>query len=121
MLAIIALIAGVTGPRLIGYMDRARSETAELQIEQIENAMQLFYIDVGRYPSEIEGLVILVEAPPGESAWRGPYLETSEALIDPWGRDYIFEANDSEAEPQVLSFGRDGTRGGSGQDADLGL
>lgn len=120
VLAIIALIAGVAGPRLVGYVDRARGETAELQIEQIVNALQLFYIDVGRYPTEAEGLTVLIDAPGGEESWRGPYLETTGPLTDPWGRDYIFEATGENTRPNVLSYGRDGARGGSGSDADLG-
>ncbi|MBO6603900.1 type II secretion system major pseudopilin GspG [Boseongicola sp. H5] len=121
VLAIVALLAGVAGPRLLGYLDRARSETAELQIAQIKNALQLFYIDLGRYPTAAEGLGVLMEPPVGEPVWSGPYLESVEALTDPWGRDYVFTESSDGSVPQVSSFGRDGTRGGTGQDADIGV
>ncbi|MGC1498095.1 MAG: type II secretion system protein GspG [Sulfitobacter sp.] len=89
VLAIIAMIAAVVGPRLIGYLGRAKSETASLQIDQIGNALQLFYIDTGRYPTDAEGLNVLVNAPPGDGSWQGPYLEKEDGLTDPWNRAYI--------------------------------
>lgn len=120
VLAIIAMIAAVVGPRLIGYLGRAKSDTAELQIGQIRNALQLFYIDMGRYPTGAEGLGVLIQAPAGETAWEGPYLESAGALTDPWGREYLYEEPQGAAVPPVHSLGRDGARGGSGEDADIG-
>jgi len=120
VLSIIALIAAVAGPRLIGYLGRAKTETAELQATQLRQAVQLFYIDVGRYPSDGEGLSVLLTSPPGEAAWSGPYLENPEAIIDPWGRDYIYDAPDDAGNFSVMSFGQDGTSGGAGEDADVG-
>lgn len=119
VLAIIAMIAAVAGPRLIGYLGRAKSETAQLQVSQIENALQLFYIDTGRYPTEAEGLNVLITAPPGDQTWAGPYLNDKSGLTDPWGRAYLYnEAQDTEL-PTVESYGRDGKRGGNGEDADI--
>lgn len=120
VLSIIALIAAVAGPRLIGYLGRAKTETAELQATQLRQAVQLFYIDVGRYPTDAEGLGVLMSAPPGEAAWVGPYLETPDALVDPWGRDYIYEAPDTGSEFNIVSYGTDGARGGTGENADVG-
>ncbi len=120
VLAIIAMIAAVVGPRVVGYLGRAKTETAALQIDQIENALQLFYIDMGRYPAESEGLAALMSAPSGSSDWAGPYLSSDEALSDPWGRDYLYEEAGDGVDPSVFSLGRDGTRGGSGEDADIG-
>ncbi|WP_202981923.1 type II secretion system major pseudopilin GspG [Roseobacter cerasinus] len=119
VLSIIAMIAAVVGPRLIGYLGQAKTETAALQIDQLRNAVQLFYIDAGRYPSGAEGLSVLFEAPAGLSRWNGPYLETAEALIDPWGRDYLYEAPSDAGDFQITSLGRDGVAGGTGEDADL--
>ena len=119
VLAIIALIAAVVGPRLIGYLGRARTETASLQIRQVDSAAQLFYIDVGRYPTRGEGLQVLMEAPLGTEGWAGPYLESPAALKDPWGRDYIIEERANGEKPLILSLGRDGVTGGTGEDADI--
>lgn len=119
VLTIIVMVAAVTGPRLIGYLGRAKTETALLQAHQITSALQLFYIDLGRYPSDAEGLRVLVHAPAGESDWRGPYLETAEALNDPWSREYLFEAREDGETPAVFSYGRDGREGGTGEDSDI--
>ena len=121
VLAIIAMIAAVVGPRVVGYLGRAKTETAELQINQINNALQLFYIDMGRFPAESEGLAALMAAPSGTADWAGPYLASEDALSDPWGRDYLFEDAGEGADPQVYSLGRDGAQGGSGEDADVGI
>ncbi|MEQ6204734.1 type II secretion system major pseudopilin GspG [Sulfitobacter sp. HNIBRBA2951] len=121
VLAIIAMIAAVVGPRLIGYLGRAKSETASLQIDQIGNALQLFYIDTGRYPTDAEGLSVLVNAPPGDSSWQGPYLDSADGLSDPWNRGYIYGEPGDNDRPTVSSLGRDGQTGGSGEDRDLGV
>ena len=120
VLAIIAMISAVVGPRVIGYLGRAKTETAELQINQINNALQLFYIDMGRFPAETEGLAVLIVSPNGASDWAGPYLSSKDALTDPWDRDFLYEEATAGADPVVFSLGRDGTRGGSGEDADVG-
>jgi len=121
VLTIIALIASVVGPRLVGYLGRAKSETASLQVQQIGNAIQLFYIDLGRYPTDTEGLRVLVERPAGDTSWAGPYLDSPDALTDPWGRDYIYSEPAGENNPSVRSLGRDGSAGGTGEDADISL
>ncbi len=119
VLSVIAMIAAVVGPRVVGYLGRAKSETAQLQINQLSNAVQLFYIDMGRYPSGSEGLAVLISAPAGTSDWQGPYLEKAEGLVDPWGRDYVYGEPGTDGHFAIISLGRDGTRGGSGEDADL--
>lgn len=121
VLTVIALIAAVAGPRLVGYLGRAKTETASLQIKQISNALQLFYIDMGRYPSDAEGLAVLIKRPAGEAAWMGPYLENDEALSDPWGRDYLYAEPTSGDQFGIQSLGRDGAPGGAGEDADIKL
>jgi general secretion pathway protein G len=120
VLAIIAMIAAVVGPRLIGYLGRAKADTAALQISQLRNSLQLFYIDLGRYPTSAEGLGALLAAPADGSSWTGPYLDTAAGLKDPWGRDYLYVVTDGAATPFVRSLGRDGAKGGDGEDADIG-
>lgn len=119
MLTIVAMLAAVAGPRLVGYLGRAKSGTAALQIDQIENGLQLFYIDIGRFPTSAEGLPALMSSPSGASDWNGPYLSSEEGLVDPWGRSYLYEETDGDAGFAVRSLGRDGRRGGDGEDADL--
>jgi len=119
VLTIMALVAALAGPRLIGYLGRAKNETANLQIQQVQNALQLYYIDVGRYPTDAEGLRGLVEAPASVEGWNGPYLQSDTAIVDPWGRAYLYEATDVSGIPAVRSYGRDGQQGGDGEDADI--
>ena len=117
VLTIVALLAAVVGPRLIGYLGHAKSEAARLQLKQIDSAVRLFYLDTGRFPTEIEGLNILVQEPPGMPGWRGPYLSSSSALTDPWTRTYLYSQTGNNF--TLRSLGRDGREGGSGEDADL--
>lgn len=121
VLAIIGMIAAIAAPRLIGYLGRAKSETAELQINQLRSALQLLYVDIGRFPTEAEGLAVLFDPISGEPRWNGPYLDRRDALIDPWSREYVYEEPQGSATPIVFSLGRDGRRGGTGEDADIGL
>ncbi|WP_299695279.1 type II secretion system major pseudopilin GspG [uncultured Tateyamaria sp.] len=119
VLSIIALIAAVVGPRVIGYLGTAKSETADLQINNLASAVQLFYVDTGRYPTEAEGLSVLLTRPAGDTDWNGPYMPTAEALVDPWGRDYLYAPPADDDSFGIRSLGRDGAEGGSGEDADL--
>jgi len=119
VLGIIALIAAIAAPRVIAYLGRAKSEAAHLQIQNLSNAVQLLYIDMGRHPSVSEGLSALVQAPAGAEGWFGPYITSDTGLTDPWGRDYIYEVKDNENGFSIRSLGRDGREGGSGEDADL--
>ncbi|GAB5445462.1 type II secretion system major pseudopilin GspG [Gymnodinialimonas sp.] len=119
VLTILALIAAVVAPRAIGYLARARSETADLQLRSISQAVQLFYLDMGRYPSDSEGLSVLVSPPATRDGWTGPYINVSDGLLDPWGRSFLYEEGSEGAGFVVRSLGRDGTEGGTGEDTDL--
>jgi general secretion pathway protein G len=119
VLTIIAMIAAVVGPRVIGYLGRAKSETASLQINNLADAVQLFYVDTGRYPTDGEGLAVLFDRPAGDDGWNGPYLQTREALSDPWAREYVYAPPSGDSNFSIQSFGRDGVQGGSGEDLDL--
>lgn len=121
VLAIIALIAGLAAPRLMESFGRAKSKTTEIQMGSLKSAVQLFYLDVGRYPSEAEGLDALLKAPDGAKNWRGPYLDDPTALNDPWERRYIFRAPGSTKPFEIWSYGRDGKVGGSTEDSDISL
>lgn len=120
VLSIIALLAAVVGPRVVSYLSRAKSTTAELQLDNLKQAIELFYVDVGRYPSEQEGLQVLLTRPGNEQSWAGPYLEAATGVVDPWGRDFVYQSPGPEGRPFLLkSLGRDGTEGGNDEDADI--
>lgn len=119
VLAILALLAGYVGPQVIGYFGRAKQQTAETQIEGLRAALDLFLLDVGRYPTGPEGLEALVRPPRGAAGWQGPYLQDEAVPADPWGNAYLYAAR-GDRRPSVRSLGADGVEGGEGDAADLG-
>lgn len=119
-LVILALVMGIVAPRVIGYLSRAKSQTAEAQVKNIQGALDLFLIDVGRYPTESEGLAALIQAPAGAAGWSGPYLDDEAVPADPWGAAYLYSSTEDGLRVSVYSFGRDGAEGGTGEDADIG-
>jgi len=120
VLAIIALIAGLAAPRLMDSFGRAKGQAAEIQLTNVSSALQLYYLDVGSYPAEAEGLGALIEAPVAVDGWQGPYLNQSD-LTDPWGREWIYQQPGSNGRFDLQSLGRDGQLGGNNEDADISL
>lgn len=121
VLAVIALIAGLAAPRLMQNYGRAQGRSAEIQMTNIRGAVQMFYLDVGRYPTEAEGLSVLLVAPNGAKGWRGPYVDDQEGITDPWGRAYLYHSPGRTKPFDILSYGRDGRAGGTSDDSDIEL
>lgn len=120
VLVILVLIASIIGPRVVGYLGSSRSKTAQVQIESMVTAVELFRIDVGRYPTSAEGLPALVKPAGSIAGWNGPYLAKSEVPADPWGRPYLYEArSDAAGGFRIMSYGSDGKEGGAGEDGDV--
>jgi general secretion pathway protein G len=120
VLAIIALIAALVGPRLFAQLDHANVTTARVQAKSLETALQTMELDIGRYPTQSEGLALLVQADGRSVAgWRGPYL-SSHLPNDPWGHAYVYDPPaDAAHPPRVHSLGADGKPGGQGTAADI--
>lgn len=120
VLTIIALIAALVGPRLFAILDRSKVTTTRVQIRSLETALQTMELDIGRYPTQSEGLDLLVKADPKTvTGWYGPYLSGS-LPNDPWGHPYLYVApTDSAHPPVVFSYGSDGKPGGEGAAADI--
>lgn len=116
VLAILTLLAGLVGPRVLGQLGGAKSKTAAVQIADLDKSLELFKLDVGRYPSTEEGLEALVKKPGNANGWNGPYLKGG-VPADPWGHAYKY-ANTSGA-VEILSLGADGVPGGDGENADV--
>ena len=119
VLGIIAMLATVVGPQLVGYMGRARTDTARAQLSAISTALELYALDNGVYPSQQEGLTALVQHPPSSARWRGPYLKKAEGLMDPWGRPYYYRVPGRSAAFEIFTLGRDNVAGGTGEDQDV--
>ena len=116
VLVILTLLASIVGPRVLDQLGGAKSKTAAVQIADIEKSLDLFKLDVGRYPSTAEGLRSLVSRPDNLAGWNGPYLR-GELPNDPWGRPYRYSAGGAGFE--LLSLGADGEPGGDGENADI--
>ena len=121
VLAIIALVVGLAAPRLMDNFGRAKSQAAEIQMNGVKGALQLFYIDVGRYPSEADGLEALIRQPTGATDWNGPYLDNNEETQDPWGRAFLYRIPGKESPFDLYTYGRDGHPGGTREDSDITL
>ncbi len=120
VLAIMGLLAAIAGPQVLKYLGSSRTQTAKVQVQNIVASLELFYLDVGRYPNEAEGLKALVDAPATAPGWNGPYLRKADGLRDPWGAPYGYH-NPGRIKPiEVFSLGSDGAEGGSGEAQDIG-
>lgn len=121
VLAIMALVIGLAAPRFIDSFGRAKSQTAEVRMGNLKSSLQLFYVDVGRYPTPAEGLDALLRAPQGVTGWRGPYLDKEYGILDPWGRRYVIVQPGTDQAFDLQSLGHNGQPGGTGEDSDLML
>ena len=119
VLVIIGLIMGLVGPRVLNYLSDARTKTARLQIASFENSLDLFHLDVGRYPTTQEGLAALVQRPSGVDVWNGPYMKGGAVPTDPWHNAYVYVAPGSHGAYDLVSYGSDGREGGEGSAADI--
>jgi general secretion pathway protein G len=119
VLGIIAALTALVAPQVIRYLGEAKSDSAKVQLQNVQSALELHYLDTGTYPTTDQGLAVLVTAPANSSGWKGPYLKRSTALDDPWGRQYIYKFPGEHGAFDLYSFGRDGAQGGTGEDADI--
>jgi len=119
VLVILGLLAGLVGPRVLKYLGGAKSDTAVLQIAEFGAGLDLFHLEVGRYPTTEEGLIALVEQPAGIQNWQGPYFKKNDIPADPWGNTYRYQYPGDNGEYDLYTLGRDNADGGDGVDADL--
>jgi general secretion pathway protein G len=118
-MVIIGLLAGFVAPRYFSQVGKSRVKAASAQLDALDKALEQFRIDVGRLPSTEEGLAALNTAPPGITSWEGPYLKKAVPL-DPWGHPYNYaQPGTHQNDFDLVSYGRDGQVGGTGEDADL--
>jgi general secretion pathway protein G len=119
VLVILGLVMGLVGPRVLNYLTSSRTQAAALQVTSFKSSLDLFFLDVGRYPSKSEGLKALVEKPGSADGWNGPYLQQAAVPADPWGNPYQYAVPGAKGPYRILSLGADGVAGGSGNDADI--
>ncbi len=116
VLAILTMLAGLVGPKVLNSLGGAKSKTAGVQISDLDKSLELFKLDVGRYPSNEEGLGALVTKPQSANGWNGPYLKGG-LPADPWGNPYRY--NNTPTGVEILSLGSDNAAGGEGEAADV--
>ena len=119
VLVILGLLAGLVGPQVMKYLGSSKTSTARLQIEDISAALDLYRLEVGRYPSASEGLTALVKKPAGAKNWNGPYLKKTQVPKDPWGQEYEYRFPGQNGAFDLYSLGIDNAPGGEGEAQDV--
>lgn len=119
VIGIIGVIAAALTPGIIGQFARAKSKAAQLQLDTLVADIEAFSSDVQRYPTQAEGLQVLVQQPASLEGWSGPYVRDPKALNDPWGHPIIYAIQGDQRTFTVTSLGADGRIGGTGVDRDL--
>lgn len=121
VLIILGLLATVLVKNFMGQTDKARVITTKANLKILHTAVMQFKMDTGRFPTEEEGLLALIEQPSDiENYEPGGYLETTEITKDGWGREFYFELYPESGKAfVVISWGADGEEGGEGYDTDL--
>ncbi len=118
VLVILGLLIGYVAPNYFQQEDKSKVKAARAQIKALEDALDQYRLDVGRYPTTEQGLAALTVQPVGEGRWQGPYLKKAVPL-DPWGNPYQYRSPGEHGEVDLYSFGNDGKPGGSGLAADI--
>jgi general secretion pathway protein G len=118
VMVIIGLLAGFVAPRFFAQIGKSETKAARAQLDALEKALDQYRLDVGRYPGTEQGLVALVERPAGLTRWSGPYLKKS-VPQDPWGHPYLYKSPGDHGEFDLLSLGKDGQPGGTGEAEDI--
>ncbi|MBV0934271.1 type II secretion system major pseudopilin GspG [Marinobacterium weihaiense] len=119
VLVILGLLASLVGPQVLRHVGSSKSQTAALQIAELSAALDLYRLEVGRYPSEQQGLDALVKRPSGVNNWNGPYLKKNVVRQDPWGNPYIYVYPGEHGAFDLSSLGADARPGGEGENRDL--
>ena len=123
VIVILALLAALVGPKLMGRTDDAKITDARVQIKNIETALKLYKLDNGNYPTTEQGLGALVEKPTvgviPKSYKDGGYLESKKVPKDPWSNDYLYVSPGEHGDYDIFSYGSDGAKGGEGKNVDI--
>jgi general secretion pathway protein G len=108
VLGILAVLSAMATPQLMGYFGKAKTQSAQIQIQNIGTALEMYYLENGGYPSESAGLKALVEPTSEAPNWNGPYLKKAQNLLDPWGRPFQYVYPSGDGSYQVFTLGPSG-------------
>lgn len=109
VLAILGLLVAIASPQVLKYLSRAKVDTAQIEIKNLSAALDLYMIDVGRYPTQQEGLAALITNPGGLPTWHGPYLKATAVPLDPWGHPYQYRIPGQHGDYDLYTLGADQT------------
>ncbi len=115
---IIGLLASYVGPKYFAQVGKSEVTLARAQLESFSKALDNFRLDTGRFPTTEEGLAALQQRPGDLEKWNGPYLK-KDVAADPWGHPYVYRAPGTKGEYEIVSYGKDGQPGGTGEAADI--
>ena len=118
VLVILGLLAALVGPNLYKRIKPAKQSVAAAQIEHFVTALDSFFVDMGRFPTSIEGLNALQQRPRSSKNWQGPYLKKT-LPMDPWENNYLYRIPGQYGAYDIISYGADGKQGGEGEDGDI--
>ena len=119
VLVLIGIVMGIVGSNFIGKGEKAKADAARIEIGQISQSLDLYKLEVGRYPTTQEGLQALISAPAGITNWNGPYWKKQSVPKDPWGNEYKYAAPGQSGAYDIVSLGADGKEGGEGVNKDI--
>ena len=119
VLVLIGVVLGIVGGNFIGKGEKAKADAAKIEIGQISQTLDLYKLEIGRYPTTQEGLQALISAPAGVTNWNGPYWKKSTIPKDPWGNDYRYTSPGQKGAYDIVSLGADGKEGGEGTNKDI--
>ena len=119
VLVLIGFVLGIVGVNFIGRGEKVKADAAKIEIGQIGQTLDLFKLEIGRYPTSQEGLQALIAAPAGVTNWNGPYWKKAQVPTDPWGNEYKYAAPGQHGSYDLISLGADGKEGGEGPNKDI--
>jgi len=119
VLTLIGVVLGIVGSNYLGKSEQAKAKAAKIEIEQISQSLDLFKLELGRYPTTQEGLQALISAPAGVTNWNGPYWKKASVPKDPWGNEYKYASPAQSAPYEISSLGADAREGGEGPNKDI--
>jgi general secretion pathway protein G len=119
VLVLIGIIMAIVGGNFLGQGEKAKANAAKIEIGQIGQTLDLFKLEIGRYPNTQEGLQALITAPAGVTNWNGPYWKKNTVPKDPWGHEYRYTAPGQSGPYDIVSLGADGKEGGEGVNKDI--
>ena len=118
VIVILVMLTSLAAPMVFKHIRSARITTAKTQIKLLEQALNDYKLDTGKYPDSDEGLQMLVENTANVEKWDGPYIKPA-VPKDPWGNDYNYVCPGEHGEFDLSSYGADGVEGGEGENADI--